>query len=118
MKPDYAKMWERDKDEIVKGFIKQYPEYFKKEKMNIKEQMLEELRELVDPSFFEKYEEVLGNMRSREVLEDFENYCFENPEGRFWQNLRNWSEFTFIFGSKDSEGGDLKDTFYFEGKND
>ena len=33
-------------------------------------------------------------------LESFIKYCKEHPDERFWQALRNWSEYDFIFGKK------------------
>jgi hypothetical protein len=41
-----------------------------------------------------------------------------NPEERFWQALRNWSGYNFIYGSYDDdykiELTNLEDTFYIE----
>lgn len=69
--------------------------------------------------------------RNTMVLADFVKYCRDNPELRFWQALRNWSGFIFIYGSnmpeyniefdptlgKDGHLPFIKDTFYLEGKN-
>lgn len=73
--------------------------------------------------------------KNKKVLDSFIKYCEENPELRFWQALRNWSFYDFIYGGKRSpfhtvrdkygllrtitpeqfiEG--LEDTFYKEGK--
>ena len=58
--------------------------------------------------------------RNSEVLADFVRYCEEHPEERFWQALRNWSAYAFIWVSNtkpfDGPPTDLKDTFYWEGK--
>ena len=32
-------------------------------------------------------------------LKSFIKYCEKNPEQRFWQALRNWSKYNFIYGS-------------------
>ena len=55
--------------------------------------------------------------KNSKLLESFAAYCNEYPEQRFWQALRNWSEYNFIYGSRetDPEAGDLpkvEDTFY------
>ena len=49
------------------------------------------------------------------LLKDFEKYCKQHPEERFWQALRNWSKANKILFSKSWEGL-YHDTFYFEGK--
>jgi len=53
--------------------------------------------------------------RNSETLEDFVEYCKDNPEQRFWQALRNWAEVPFILIG---DGEDTEDTFYREGKNE
>jgi hypothetical protein len=40
---------------------------------------------------------------------EFYMYCMEHPEMRFWQALRNWSGYGYIWA-------DAFDTFYWEGK--
>ena len=51
------------------------------------------------------------------LLKDFKKYCVKHPEQRFWQALRNWSGFAFIYANKDTRINDAgQDTFYFEGK--
>lgn len=48
-----------------------------------------------------------------ELLKSFTEYCEQHPEQRFWQALRNWSEYNFIYGSnKLIEHPDLEDTFF------
>ena len=49
------------------------------------------------------------NKNIRKLL-SFTKYCIENPEQRFWQALRNWSEYNFIYGSRDN--ANMEDTFY------
>lgn len=59
-------------------------------------------------------------MSNKAQLESFTAYCNEHPDERFWQALRNWSEYGFIYGSnhplRDLIGGEeshfLEDTFY------
>ncbi len=62
----------------------------------------------------------LSDVKSKGLLWDFMDYCIKNPELRFWQALRNWSEYTYIYGSKKGmdygQFEDLEDTFYKEGK--
>jgi len=60
---------------------------------------------------------VIPKSKNSDILFDFVSYCVEHKELRFWQALRNWSCFSFIYGS-DLIFSDLnlKDTFYFEGK--
>ena len=54
---------------------------------------------------------------NNKVLESFVQYCKENPKQRFWQALRNWSGFSFVWVSNDYIlDGDLRDTFYFTRK--
>ena len=73
-------------------------------------------------------------MKSKKKLLDFINYCFNHPEDRFWQALRNWSGYHFILawrpnkpitlhedGGNDVEGlaemsekFGVEDTFYWE----
>lgn len=48
-----------------------------------------------------------------DTLTSFIMYCRAHPEQRFWQALRNWSGFCFIYA------GNISihiDTFYFKGK--
>lgn len=61
--------------------------------------------------------------RNREVLNDFVKYCNNHPEDRFWQALCNWAKVNYILIAKnsswlfcDDQKHNLKDTFYFEGK--
>ena len=48
------------------------------------------------------------------LLKDFVKYCQEHPNQRFWQALRNWCGYAFILVKNHKE--ELKDTFYWEGK--
>lgn len=57
--------------------------------------------------------------RNMSVLLDFVEYCKAHPELRFWQALRNWMGCGFIFVSNRIPADidhELKDTFYWEGK--
>lgn len=57
--------------------------------------------------------------RNIEILESFQDYVLTHPEERFWQALRNWSGFAFIYAADFNlwsiEG--LRDTFHFRDKN-
>lgn len=71
--------------------------------------------------------------KNQESLLEFIKYCFEHPQERFWQALRNWSQYYFIFGWRpkkplrmkedgnhyvegieEMEKMGLEDTFYWE----
>lgn len=53
--------------------------------------------------------------RSLKSLLSFTTYCHTHPEERFWQALRNWSVYAFIYGSYGPTSDEsLKDTFYEE----
>ncbi len=61
--------------------------------------------------------------RNSEVLASFVKYCEENPNMRFWQALKNWSEWAFIYvspthftGGEKLMVGELEDTYNWEGK--
>lgn len=60
------------------------------------------------------------------TLEEFIKYCIANPELRFWQAIRNWSDQDFIFFGNatnrrgkgiltevDGQKVHLEDTFHF-----
>jgi hypothetical protein len=58
----------------------------------------------------------MQDSRNSKTLESFVAYCKARPSERFWQALRNWSGFPFIFaGYKRDEI--TFDTFNFEGRN-
>lgn len=54
------------------------------------------------------------------LLQSFADYCKQHPTERFWQALRNWSGYPFIYGSNLNAGAmknpetELEDTFYKE----
>ena len=55
--------------------------------------------------------------KNRQLLTSFILYCNNHPEERFWQALRNWSGFNFVYVSNDDHlEAEPTDTFYFEGK--
>jgi hypothetical protein len=60
--------------------------------------------------------------RSAAVLANFVEYCKAHPNQRFWQALRNWSGFRFIYGSNELENYayriNCQNTCNFEGRND
>jgi DNA-directed RNA polymerase subunit RPC12/RpoP len=37
--------------------------------------------------------------KSKSTLASFERYCVRHPHERFWQALRNWSGYGFIYAS-------------------
>jgi len=60
-------------------------------------------------------------MKSKKSLDSFIKYCKANKTQRFWQALRNWSKYEFIYGSNKNVyveeidvGNDFEDTFYKE----
>jgi hypothetical protein len=51
------------------------------------------------------------------TLKSFVDYCEAHPQERFWQALRNWSGYNFIYKSyycQHLSNDLLKDTFYIE----
>ena len=53
--------------------------------------------------------------KNSRLLASFTEYCREHPELRFWQALRDWSKFTFIYSAETSvDNPALIDTFYLE----
>ena len=56
--------------------------------------------------------------KNKQILDDFVAYCTAHPQERFWQALRNWSGYSYIYGRKviDFETYDDIDTFYFKGR--
>jgi hypothetical protein len=59
--------------------------------------------------------------RNSEVLKSFVEYCYANPDMRFWQALRNWVSYGFIYASNQCDAlgesmDDLRDTYYWEEK--
>ena len=51
------------------------------------------------------------------TLKSFVDYCLKHKDERFWQALRNWSSYNFIYGSNYCQhlSNDLlEDTFYKE----
>jgi hypothetical protein len=56
-------------------------------------------------------------IRSSEAKESFIDYMLAHPGERFWQSVRNWSGFAFIYVTDEPTGeGESYDTFYWEGK--
>ncbi len=53
----------------------------------------------------------MNKTRNSGMLKDFIKYCEEHPQERFWQALRNWSGYAFIF-AKNSLKDEGIDTFY------
>ena len=60
--------------------------------------------------------------KNKKILDSFVKYCNTHPNERFWQALRDWSGFKFIYVSDKSTSTDEKDidivnslydTFYF-----
>lgn len=66
--------------------------------------------------------------KNKDRLDSFNLYCNKHPEQRFWQALRNWSNYeyrkeivqgivpipAFIFMGCDYDEDGLKDTFYLD----
>jgi len=59
--------------------------------------------------------------RNAKTLDSFVTYCKANPELRFWQALRNWAGFNFIYASDEARDYGYRvnahDTFYWAGRN-
>ena len=55
--------------------------------------------------------------KDEELLADFTAYCKDHPNERFWQALRNWSEWPYVLvATSKSPRADVIDTFYWEGR--
>ena len=52
-------------------------------------------------------------LRSQKELESFTAYCKAHPDERFWQAVRNWSGWPFIYANNNDRN---YDTFYFMGR--
>jgi len=55
--------------------------------------------------------------RNSKLLEDFNEYCVENSELRFWQALVNWAGFNISKVEENKGKINYTDVFYFEEKN-
>lgn len=56
-------------------------------------------------------------MKSKKLLDSFTQYCVDHPDERFWQALRNWCGWPFVYVSVNSEDeidGYVRDTFDWE----
>lgn len=57
-------------------------------------------------------------LKSSDLLRSFTSYCLAHPHERFWQALRNWSGFPFIYAchgiDHSAHSRDLLDTFYWD----
>jgi hypothetical protein len=54
-------------------------------------------------------------MKSQKLLKSFTAYCKAFPAEMFWQALRNWSEYSKIYGefyNEEFDDYELIDTFY------
>lgn len=55
------------------------------------------------------------NIRSQKTKEEFIKYLEEHPQERFWQAVRNFSEYAFIIASDiPPDSPNQADTFYWE----
>lgn len=60
-----------------------------------------------------------GDSKNAVLLGEFMEFCAEHPELRFWQALAAWtgrSVYLSRFGAHYVDVREIKDTFYFEGK--
>ena len=56
--------------------------------------------------------------KNEKKLKSFTKYCEQHPDERFWQALLNWSKLPYILCSDSPPpGSNVKDTFFWEGKN-
>lgn len=58
--------------------------------------------------------------KNRDLLRSFVDYCHRHPEERFWQALRNWCGWPFLYVSQDAPYANtvsVRDTFYWESRN-
>ena len=52
--------------------------------------------------------------RNSAVLWSFCDYCSHHTQERFWQALRNWSGYSYIYANDCDQ---IRDTFYWESRN-
>ena len=57
-----------------------------------------------------------SDSNNEKTLATFVTYCEARPELRFWQALRNWSGFNFVWVGYEADVITF-DTFNFEGRN-
>lgn len=57
-----------------------------------------------------------GQVKNADLLADFTAYCYENPEQRFWQALRNWSKWAAVYVAKNDDHPKPMDTYYWTRK--
>lgn len=57
-------------------------------------------------------------IRSQKTKEAFIKYLEDHPQERFWQAVRNFSKYNYIFGGYSPDKTDAKDTFYEEENNE
>lgn len=58
--------------------------------------------------------------KNKKTLESFVKFCEQNPDLRFWQALREFVKVEAIWlevYDKKIDDSELKDTFYFKGRN-
>lgn len=60
--------------------------------------------------------------KNKELANEFLRFCAKNPSLRFWQALAAWSGLPYILTADEmnhetNELKNLRDTFYWEGKN-
>ena len=52
-------------------------------------------------------------MTTVQMAEDFLRYCKQYPDQRFWQAIRNYTGFPFVFVKTDLDSDSI-DTFYIQ----
>lgn len=57
----------------------------------------------------------MPDTRNSKTLADFVAYCEKHPHERFWQALRNWCGYNFVFVT-DSKMHSYENTFNWEGR--
>lgn len=82
----------------------------------------EELKNLSIKDGLNKMVEEMKKSKNIKLVHEFANYCLKNPEMRFWQALRNWAGVAYVMAGDltdpEHKVNTLKDTFYWNGKNE
>lgn len=58
-----------------------------------------------------------GVTKNSLMMTEFSQYCYDHPEQRFWQALRNWSKWAAVYVAKNDDHPKPMDTYYWTRKN-
>lgn len=55
-------------------------------------------------------------MSAEPLLRELADYCAAHPDERFWQALRNWAGYQYVFAGDEYKITSQHDTFFWEGR--